>query len=336
MRSPVGAVMTGDDGEELHEGYEASDRPDWRSIDWQGARRDAIVARRRLHYVDLGDGSPIVFVHGTGGCWQNWLENLAPLSLRHRVIALDLPGFGASEMPLERISFEGYADTVLGLSDQLELEAPTLVGHSLGAMVVLEAARRRPGAISAVVMAGGTAVTILKLARHPWSALRRPQVAMAIAAEVIAGAGSPPGWLHRAAVARPRLRRLSFWYVVDHPEGIAKELLWELAGGAGRRGYLPTAAAHRSHRLPGRVDLPCPLVIVHGERDRLVTSRDLDAFATSAPSAEVVRIPNAGHMPQIEMPRVFNQIVLRVRRRHGAPGHSGRSMAAAPRCPLAL
>ncbi len=140
------------------DGYGASDVPDWRSIDWRRARRHAIVAGRRVSYVDLGEGSPIVLVlvHGTGGCWQNWLENIAPLSLEHRVIAVDLPGFGGSEMPLARISFEEYADAVLDLSEQLELHAPTLVGHSMGGMISLEAARRRPGDAGAVVMVGGS------------------------------------------------------------------------------------------------------------------------------------------------------------------------------------
>lgn len=298
--------------------YGASDQPDWRSIDWRSARRDAMVAGRRVCYIDRGEGSPIVLVHGTGGCWQNWLETIAPLSLQHRVIALDLPGFGDSEMPRERISFEGYADTVLRLSEQLELQAPALIGHSLGGMVVAEAARRRPDDVGAVVMVGGTAVTILELARRPWTALRNPTVAIAIAAEITLGAGRSPTWLQRAAVTRARLRRWSFWYVLDRPGQIAKDVLWELAGGAGRRGYLPAVAAHRRHRLPSRMGLACPLVILHGERDHLITSRDLEAFVATAPSAEVERIRCAGHMPHVEAPRQFNQILLRFLGRHRA------------------
>lgn len=299
-----------------HDAYGTSDRPDWRSIDWRSARREAIVDGRRLSYLDRGEGSPIMLVHGTGGCWQNWLETIGPLSLHHRVIALDLPGFGDSEMPLERISIEGYADTVLALSEQLELQAPALIGHSLGGMVVAEAARRGPGDVGAVVMVGGTAVTLLELARRPWTAVRRPNVALAIAGEITAGVRRSPDWLQRAAVTRARVRTLSFWYLLDRPDRIAKDVLWELASGAGRRGYLPAVAAHRRHRLPSTLDLACPQMIVHGERDRLVTSRDLDVFAARAPSADVVRVPYAGHMPHLEAPRQFNEIVLSFLRRH--------------------
>lgn len=304
------------------DGYGASDVPDWRGIDWRSVSRAAIVAGRRVSYVDVGEGTPIVLVHGTGGCWQNWLENIAPLSVGHRVIVVDLPGFGDSEMPLAQISFEGFADAVLGLSEQLELGAPTLVGHSMGGIVALEAARRRPDEVGAVVMVGGTAVTILEFARRPWAALRTPNLAKAVAGEIAVGGRRSPSWLLRAAVSRPGLRRLSFWYVLDRPDWIAQDVLRELANGAGRRGYLPAVAAHRRYRLPGRVDLACPLLIVHGERDRLVSKRDLERFAATAPSAEVELISRAGHMPQLEMPRQFNQIVLGFLRRNETAAHS--------------
>ena len=62
----------------------------------------------KIHYATLGQGKPIVFVHGLGGCWRNWLENLPHLGRRHRAIALDLPGFGASPMPDWQISVAAY------------------------------------------------------------------------------------------------------------------------------------------------------------------------------------------------------------------------------------
>ena len=51
---------------------------------------------------------PLVFIHGLSGCWQNWLENIPVFARDHRVIAIDLPGFGDSPMPAEKISIPGY------------------------------------------------------------------------------------------------------------------------------------------------------------------------------------------------------------------------------------
>src|SRR5689334_4395942 len=81
--------------------YGAPGQPDWRTVDWRAHLHDLEIEGRRVHYVDLGegDGPPVVFVHGLAGCWQNFLENLPAAAERRRTIALDLPGFGRSEMP---------------------------------------------------------------------------------------------------------------------------------------------------------------------------------------------------------------------------------------------
>ena len=58
--------------------------------------------------IGSGDEHPIVFIHGLGGQWQNWLENIPRFAQDRRVIALDLPGFGLSPMPAEQITIEFY------------------------------------------------------------------------------------------------------------------------------------------------------------------------------------------------------------------------------------
>ncbi|MDQ2939344.1 MAG: alpha/beta fold hydrolase, partial [Actinomycetota bacterium] len=56
-------------------------------------------AKTPVNYVEVGDGPPVVLLHGLGGCWENWLENIPQLARSRRVIAPDLPGFGDSPMP---------------------------------------------------------------------------------------------------------------------------------------------------------------------------------------------------------------------------------------------
>src|SRR4051794_12995256 len=111
------------------EGYGESAEPNWRRIDWQSLLHQAQIDGPRVNSVALGEGAgpPIVFVHGLGGQWQNWLENLPYFAQRRRVVALDLPGHGLSEMPREKITISGYGRTVNTLCEELALGKIDLV-----------------------------------------------------------------------------------------------------------------------------------------------------------------------------------------------------------------
>ena len=71
--------------------------------------------------IGSGDEHPIVFIHGLGGQWQNWLENIPRFAQDRRVIVPDLPGFGLSPMPAEEISIAYYGRVVADLCDALGL-----------------------------------------------------------------------------------------------------------------------------------------------------------------------------------------------------------------------
>lgn len=166
------------------EGYGASDVPDWRGIDWRSVRRDVIVAGRWLSYVDLGEGSPIVLVHGTGGCWQNWLEKsrrsrCSAVSSLLTCPALVTPRCRSHGSPSRATQTRCSGSQSIWSSKPRRWSATRWVAWSL------EAARRRPGEVGPVVMVGGTAMSILEIARRRWAALRAPKVAMAIAGEII-------------------------------------------------------------------------------------------------------------------------------------------------------
>src|SRR5258706_10910478 len=60
-----------------------------------------------VNVIEYGEGPPLVFVHGLGGSWPNWLEQLPHFGRSRRVIAMDLPGFGHSPMPRKKISIRG-------------------------------------------------------------------------------------------------------------------------------------------------------------------------------------------------------------------------------------
>src|SRR3954470_23342053 len=127
------------------EQYGPSGRSAWMDIDWREHQRWVRVQDRWMNVIGPGPADPagtIVFVHGLSGSWQNWLENLPHFARTHRVVAMDLPGFGASPMPPEKISITGYADIVEDLCRQLGLGPAVLVGNSMGGFVSAELASR--------------------------------------------------------------------------------------------------------------------------------------------------------------------------------------------------
>ena len=91
--------------------YADGDDAVWMHVDWPSLTRRVPVLGRSVNVVDTGgSGPPLLFIHGLGGCWQNWLLNIPAFMGSHRVIALDLPGFGESEMPAEEISIRVKVD----------------------------------------------------------------------------------------------------------------------------------------------------------------------------------------------------------------------------------
>ena len=111
----------------------------------------------RVHYVDVGEGEPVVLLHGNASMLQNpYLGLLDGLAGRHRVIAFDRPGFGYSERP-KNVTWTPEAQMKLlrGAFTQLGIERPVLYGHSWGAPLVVTYALHHPEDIRGVVAASG-------------------------------------------------------------------------------------------------------------------------------------------------------------------------------------
>ena len=119
--------------------------PEWPRIEWRRHLRRVGLPGADVNYVELGEGAPLLFVHGISGAWQNWLENLPRFSRSHRAIALDLPGFGASPMPSWAIDMPAYGRLLHDFCEKLGIESATIVGNSMGGFIAAEAATAMPG-----------------------------------------------------------------------------------------------------------------------------------------------------------------------------------------------
>jgi len=122
-----------------------------------GNDRFAVVEGQNVHYVEAGEGQPVVLIPGAFSTYRAWNRVLPALAQRHRVIAIDYLGTGDSDKP--RAGFEysvaEQADVVAGLARELGLRAPILVGVSYGSSIALNAAARHPDLASMVVCIEG-------------------------------------------------------------------------------------------------------------------------------------------------------------------------------------
>src|SRR5215217_9069836 len=121
--------------------YADGDDAAWMTVDWPALQRPLEVDGRRVNVLDTGgSGPPLLFLHGWSSNWQIFLLNVAAFMGTHRVIAPDLPGFGASDLPHEPLSIRGYARTVDALCDELGVERVAVVGNSMGGFIGAELA----------------------------------------------------------------------------------------------------------------------------------------------------------------------------------------------------
>ena len=282
------------------EDYGVPAAPDWREINWRDHVCDVTVEERRIRYVELGAGEdpPIVFVHGLGGNWQNWLENLPAAAAGRRAFALDLPGFGESELPRGDISIAGYARTVDAWCEALGLGPVVVVGNSMGGFIGAEMAisfRQRVERLALVAAAG---ISITSLRRRPTMTLAR--VNAALSARTVAR--------HRELIVRPRLRHGVLSFVFRHPRLVPNDLLFEVLQGMARPGFMPAMEALISYDFRDRLpEIACPTLVVWGREDMLVPIRDADEYERLIRDSRKVVMDDTGHVPMIERPAEFNR-----------------------------
>jgi pimeloyl-ACP methyl ester carboxylesterase len=269
--------------------YGPTGRSPWLDVDWRSHQRWLQVGGRRVNVVELGSGPPLVFVHGLSGSWQNWLEQLPVFARDHRVVAFDLPGFGASEMPDWPISISGDARWLDALYDALGIDAAAVVGNSMGGFIGAELAIAFPSRVERLVLVSAAGLTLDKrlAAYAAWLGTRSDELAR-----------------------RPRARRMIFGLVAHRPDLLPAPLVAEQIRGSGKPGFVPALDALTSYPIRDRLpEIGCPTLIVWGTEDRLVPVRDADEFARLIPNARKVVWPQTGHMAMLERPAAFNRLL---------------------------
>src|SRR5207302_1281463 len=204
-------------------------------VDWREHLRWVRIGGRWVNGMEMGEGPPLLLVHGHSRCWHNWLENLPYFAERYRAVAPDLPGFGYSELPAERLSIESHA--------------------------------RFPDA-------------------------RIPDARLV------------------TLVRRPRLRWAALLMVAARPERLPAPMCAELLRGSGRPAAPEATDALVSYDYRDRLDdIARPTLIVWGDKDRTVPVAGADEYERLIPNSRKVILRDTGHVPMVERPARFNQLV---------------------------
>ncbi len=297
--------------------------PEWLEIDWRAHLRRVAVTMpgeppapggltlegewpTDVNYVDLsppesGSGITVLFVHGLSGSWQNWLENLPHFARTHRVVALDLPGFGHSPLPSWPISIESYGRLVHRFCDALEIGDCAIVGNSMGGFIAAEATAADPERFEKLVLVSAAGVSSARLRRRPAETVARMAT------------GSAPLLLRlqQRGMRRPRVRYATFKGLFEHPELLRRELLLEqFHNGAGRPGFLPAVQGLVGYDMLDQLDdVEVPTLIVWGRNDHVVPPQDAVDYGRHLRNSRTVIFGDTGHVPQLERPVRFNRIL---------------------------
>ena len=273
----------------------------WMDVDWRAHQRWLQVGGRRMNLIDIGEGPAVLMVHGLAGSWQNWLENIPHLAASHRVIAMDLPGFGYSEMPAGELSISGYARCLDEMCEQLEIEQAAVVGNSMGGFVGADMAIAHPHRVSKLVLVAAAVM---------WNERRRARPLTTLA-EVTGAYTAVLATQFRQAASRPRVRAGALAQVVRYPRRIPPPLAYELLRHVGTpEAFGAAISALFSYKLRDRLpEIACPTLVVWGTHDALVPVKHARAIADAIPDSRVEIFPDTGHVPMLERPARFNALL---------------------------
>jgi pimeloyl-ACP methyl ester carboxylesterase len=276
----------------------------WRREAWQQHLNEVVLAGRRMHYLDVGDGPVVVLVHGLASEWSVWFRNISALALDHRVIAVDLPGFGRSDSLGGRVEIRHYVVALNQLLDHLDVGGVRMVGHSLGGIIAQQFATRYPSRTAALVLVatGGPPnrrliVLLRSLAASSVVLNRGPRTVFSSAL--------------RVAMGGQRVRQLLLGLIVHDPGTVPRELAEEMVIAACRSPDTAAAlkAALRAVRHQDLRSAACPTLTVGGSCDRLVPVASLGYVADRIAGARREIMPKVGHHPMFERPEVFNTLL---------------------------
>ena len=242
----------------------------------------------KLRYFECGEGEPLILIHGLGESIEGWTFQYDEFSKHFRVIALDLRGFGMSDVP-ESIAVEDFARDVKNLMDYLGLDKANLLGLSMGGVVCLEFYRKYPEMVKSLILAN----TLHKLPEEAKPMfeqrlkLLESSPDMSQIAEFIAEMSIHQDRKDLKDMVRTIIRKNN------------KEFYTMVTAEIGRVNY--------ESLLP---QIKVPTLVIVAEYDITTPPALGREIARLIPSSKIVEVRNSAHLAKLENPEEFNRYVV--------------------------
>ncbi|OIK01359.1 alpha/beta fold hydrolase [Streptomyces colonosanans] len=253
-----------------------------------------------VSYARVGNGEPLLLLHGIGHHRQAWDPVMDILAAERDVIAVDLPGFGASPGLPNGLAYDlSTVVPALGsLCEALRIDRPHVAGNSLGGLLALELGREKlVRTVTALSPAGFWTPAERRYAFAVLAAMRRAARSMPLpVVERLSHTTAGRTVLTSTIYARPGRRS---------PEAVVAETL-ALAHAEGFAESLRAGASVRfTEDVPG-----LPVTVAWGTRDRILVRRQGVRAKQMIPKARLVRLPGCGHVPMNDDPALVARVIL--------------------------
>lgn len=270
-----------------------------RQVDWVG--RHHRIGGESIHYMEAGQGEPLLLVHGFFAWSFTWRKNLPALGERFHTYAVDLRGWGLSQRGSTlAYGLDAQADLLAAFLNAMQIERAALMGHSMGGEIALRFALRHPDRLKGMVLVSPSALVQRRKRWVERHLLQLPAVGpLAVRMAVLNprfAARSVRQAHHRAD--RVTTADIAGYYLPARLPGSAHSLVRVL------RDVDFGAAADRLGEVRHRT------LLIWGENDPWVPVAHGYRLAELIPQAELVTIPACGHVPHEEYPERFHQLVI--------------------------
>jgi haloalkane dehalogenase len=254
-----------------------------------------------IHHQEAGQGNPVLLIHGFPTSSHLWRNVIPELAKTHRVIAIDLPGYGLSDKPLRVLyTFEFFESILEAFLDALDIHVTDLVVHDLGGPIGLSWAVHHPRRVKNLIL-----LNTLVYPETSWAvklalmALRTPGVR-----DFIVSPKGIVGAMKLGVVHKERLNREVLTpYTAPFESRPARQALIKAGSGLSIQGLAEIAG-----KLPS---LETPIRLLYGENDRLLpdVAKTMERVARDRPGTEVTALPGCGHFLQEDEPERVGRLI---------------------------